>query len=174
MADTFLIGDTHCQTSNLTHTRLKELLHYDENTGVFIWLECRSLDKVGNIAGTTNKRGYRKIKVLSRAYSSHRLAWFYVYGSWPKNTIDHIDGDKANNAIKNLRDVRHFENLQNVKLVRSTNESGFLGVSTHGDKFRARMCVNSKNKHLGLFDTPEEAHQAYVEAKRIHHPFNTL
>lgn len=86
----------------LTVERLRELLDYDPETGVFRWKEPRRKCRVGEVAGSLRKDGYVKIQVDGRFYQAHRLAWLCVYGVWP-SAIDHIDGNRANNAIANLR-----------------------------------------------------------------------
>lgn len=103
---------------------------------------------------------------------AHRLAWFYVNGVWPKGHIDHIDGNKTNNSIDNLRDVSRSMNLQNQKKAHRGKSSGLpLGVHlSRGGRFMAQLRVNGKNKSFGTFDTPESAHEAYLQAKEYYHP----
>lgn len=106
---------------------------------------------------------------------AHRLAWLYVYGEWPNGDIDHIDGDRLNNRIANLRDVSRRVNLENQRRPKACNKSGFLGVKTFRDqRFQARIQVRGVQLHLGTFDTPHEAHAAYVAAKRNLHQGCTL
>jgi hypothetical protein len=147
----------------LTQERLKELLQYDPNTGVFTWLKPTSNRvKVGSIA-TTNSRGYIIIGIDSVRYFAHRLAWLYMTGSMPKDVIDHIDGNPSNNRINNLREATQQQNLHNLrKSVKNT--SGYKGVHFHKgtSKWRAVVTVDNKPKHLGLYLTPEEANIAYT------------
>lgn len=93
-------------------------------------------------------------------------------GSWPKDQIDHINGDRTDNRFSNLRDVTNEINNQNKKRAQSNNRLGLLGVCHHQGGFRARIAVNGKSKCLGVYLTPELAHQVYLDAKRrLHHGF---
>ena len=161
----------------ITQARLKELLAYDPLTGVFTRLKKTNRNKViGSEAGSVNAEGYVLIGVDGARYMAHRLAWLYVFGSLPTKLIDHINHDKSDNRIENLREVTQSENLQNQVSPRKTTKSGFLGVSWDGanKKWMAVIKTNRKLKNLGRFDTPEQAHQKYLAAKRELHPFNTL
>ncbi len=89
-------------------------------------------------------------------------------------TIDHINGDKVDNRLENLRLVSHGENLQNIRKPMRNNTSGFLGVCRSGGKFMATISVNGKSLNLGSFDKPEAAHAAYVAAKRRLHACCTI
>ena len=163
-------------TADLTAARLREVLNYDPNTGVFQWkANLRGGVKFGDQAGCVNTQGYVVIRIGGRLYRSNRLAWLYVNGSWPVNHIDHIDGNTANDRIENLRDVTHSLNMQNVTKARRNNESsGLLGVSRHGTGWRAYINCNGKRTNLGTFATPELAHAAYLHCKRRLHPANML
>jgi uncharacterized membrane protein len=109
-------------------------------------------------------------------YRAHRICWFHTYGVWPTHDIDHINGDKSDNRISNLRDVPKSINIQNEKRARKNNASGLMGVVFRKDrnKWTATVRVNGKPKRLGSFSTPEEAHQAYLDGKRLYHPGFTL
>lgn len=159
----------------LTAERLRELLHYDPETGVFTRaVRTSNRTHVGDIAGTCNTLGYRSICIDSRYFAEHRLAWLYVTGRWPVDDIDHLDGNRANNAFRNLRDVPRATNLQNQRRASRNSKTGFLGVIAYGEKFRATISLNRTHRFLGTFDTPEEAHQAYLKAKRAIHDGCTL
>jgi hypothetical protein len=160
----------------ITQERLKQLFMYDENTGNFIRLvNRRGNGRSGRVAGHCNKAlGYILIGVDYGMYRAHRLAWLYVYGVWPQHDIDHINGVKTDNRIANLRDVPPVVNSQNLKKAPSTNKLGFLGVSFWQNKYRAVIRVEGKQKYLGSYETPELAHQAYVEAKRKYHEGCTI
>jgi hypothetical protein len=160
----------------LTQEQLKELLHYDLETGIFTWKVHRNhLANVGDVAGGPNKGGYIQIVVAGHKLYAHRLAWLYVHGEWPPYQIDHIDGRRDFNAIANLRLATNAENGQNIKGARSHNPLGLLGAHLHEcGKYQARITVNRAQICLGVFTTPEEAHAAYVEAKRKYHKFGTL
>jgi hypothetical protein len=161
----------------LTQARLKELLTYDPETGDFFWIanpRRRALPE-GNKAGTTNEsRGCRQIGINQRFYRSHRLAWLYMTGEWPKHEIDHIDGNPSNNCFSNLRDVPRGVNQQNIRKPLKNNSVGYLGVKKVNNRFAARLWANKVQHHLGYFATPEEAHAAYLIAKRRMHPGCTI
>jgi len=162
----------------LTQEKLKELLYYDQLTGVFKWkIKPRQSVNIGDIAGTILKKGYISIAINRKRYQAHRLAWLYVYGKWPENQIDHKDTVKHHNWIKNLREATNTQNQQN-KIVanRNNKSSGILGVQLdkRSCKYKASIRVDYKPIHLGYFETKEEAHEAYITAKRELHPFNTI
>ena len=150
----------------LTQAELKQLLHYDPETGLFTRLTSPTQKiKIGDIAGF-KCNGYIRITLNYKSYAAHRLAWLYVYGSFPKNQIDHINQDRSDNRINNLRDVTVQQNAFNLPL-KVTNKHGYTGIEWHKNmqKYRAQIKINYKSKHLGYFDCPKEAHQAYLKAK---------
>jgi hypothetical protein len=158
--------------------RVRELLDYDAFTGVFVWRVRRNNNnnaRQGAVAGTLNM-GYVVIAVDDRLYQAHRLAWLWTHGAWPAGHIDHIDGNKANNALANLRDVTRNVNQQNRKRAKRNSTSGFLGVSWYAPsrKWRAQIGLAGKTWNLGLFTTPEDAHARYLAVKREIHEGNTL
>ena len=154
----------------LSQERLKKILNYDPETGAFEWkTRTANCIHVGDVAGSNDKYGYWQIQVDGKCCFAHRLAWLYVYGVWPENHIDHIDGVKNNNRIVNLRDVTCLVNSQNQRSAQCINTSGFLGVSAVGKVFRARIRIDGKLKCLGTHKTPESAHEAYLVAKRELH-----
>jgi len=158
----------------LTQARLKELLDYDPDSGIFTWLVSRGNVRAGTVISNTNKDGYICIKVSGKQYKAHRIAWLFVYGVWPKNEIDHKDTIRNHNWIDNLRDVTKSGNQQNLIKARCDNKTGLLGVSYHQGKYQSAIKIDRKNIHLGIFSTPEEAHQAYISAKRMYHPNGML
>ncbi len=113
------------------------------------------------LAGTTDKKGYRKMMIFGKEYYLHRLIWLYCNGIFPRFETDHIDGKKANNRISNLRDVTKSENQKNRKL-RSDNTTGVNGVyyDEKKDKFSATISLDGRSVLLGTFKTLEEATQA--------------
>jgi hypothetical protein len=153
----------------LTADRLRELVHYDPQTGEFTWVKKRRRCSVGKRAGCTMKNGYRTIRVDDTLYLAHRLAWLYVTGDWPTDQIDHINGVRNDNRFENLRKATNLQNAHNRKYTR--NKSGFQGVRKENSKWLAEIKVDYKPVRLGLFNTPEEAHAAYCEAKKRHHSF---
>jgi hypothetical protein len=142
----------------LTQKRLKELLKYDPDTGLFTWLVNRSRKaRFGLIAGYTDKQGYSKIIISGVSYKAHRLAWIYIYGSFPENGIDHINKNKSDNRIENLRDCDQSENMRNQKLYKS-NKSGVPGVMLResSNRWLASISYNKKlirlGNHIDWFD----------------------
>jgi len=155
----------------LTQEYLKSILSYDPETGLFTDIKTKK------IIGKKYKSKYVFIYISNKNHYAHRLAWLYVHGNIPKNCIDHIDGIKYNNKISNLREATSAQNSQNIKKAHSSNKStGLLGVHLRKDtgKFQVRIDINNKQKYIGNFKTKEEAHEAYVKAKRKYHEFNTL
>jgi hypothetical protein len=136
----------------ITQKRVKEALQYSPETGVFKWkIQTSVRISVGDDAGTKTRTGYIHIKLDGYIYAAHRLIWMYMYGFFPKN-IDHIDHDRSNNRLPNLRDVTHIENMSNQK-IRSTNTSGIMGVrwDENRNKWHTRIRAQGKNFHLGRF-----------------------
>lgn len=152
---------------------LKTHIAYDPLTGVFVWIAPRSTRlKPGDVAGRVSNRGYRHIMLNNRRYAAHHLAWLWVYGVLPSREIDHINGNRDDNRVINLREATRSENQQNVGK-RSDNSSGFTGVSWNAKtkSWKAQIAVNKKKIHIGLFSDPSTAHQAYLSAKRALHIF---
>lgn len=154
----------------ITHERLKELLHYEPETGFFRWKVIRTNGmKIGQIAGGSHGDGYIAIGVMKKIYLAHRLAWFYMTGEFPANEIDHKDMNRSNNTWSNLREVSGTVNRQNIKSARRHNKTGFLGVHRNKFSFCAQIRIQGKPVWLGSFRTAELAHDAYIAAKRKHH-----
>ena len=159
--------------TNLPHDRLREVLNYDADTGTFTWrIKLGRKVVVGREAGSTHSSGYVTIRIDTQRYYAHRLAWCYVYGSWPPDEIDHINGDRADNRIANLRTATRKQNMENR--AHATGASGYRGVCwlEANQKWRASITHNGKCIHLGLFGTAEEASAAYKEAAAIYHTHN--
>jgi hypothetical protein len=144
----------------LTIERLRELLHYDPETG--LWTRLTSprygLD-AGTAAGSRAVSGHLTIQIDGRSYYAHRLAFFWMTGAWVPE-VDHRDTDKANNRWSNLRAATRQQNNAN-KTVNRNNQLGLKGVSRFRSRFRARMMVDRKEIPLGVFDCPAAAHLAY-------------
>lgn len=157
---------------------LKRRLHYDQESGHFTWLidsGGRREIKKGTRAGSVCKtHGYRLIGVDGSILRAGRLAWFYVTGEWPDGDIDHIDTVKDHDWFSNLRDVPHHVNNQNLRKAHKDNQSGYLGVCAIGNKWRATIFVDGRQKSLGCFPDPAVAHAAYLDAKRLLHEGCTL
>ena len=161
----------------LTQARLKELLHYDPDTGALTWRVAPSnCVKAGSVAGAITAYGYVQVSVDSTLHRAHRLAFLYMVGEIPPNAVDHVNGDRADNRWCNLRLATPSENQQNLRGPLSNSKSGLLGVSWHarGKKWQAQIKVDAVKHHLGCFTDKHEAHAAYLKAKAELHPFSTL
>lgn len=162
---------------SITPTRLRELLHYDPDTGVFTWRVSRGgMAQAGSVAGTTHPQGYLRITVDRRLYLAHRLAFFYTHGRWPTNEIDHVNCVRSDNRLINLREATRSENKQNSRCAQMNSKSGLLGVCWDKRRGRwvAKITLDGNTMHLGYFDSSEEAHAAYLEAKARVHTFQTI
>ena len=150
----------------MNQEQLKAEFHYDPVTGVFRrrFAKPFSNRRPWSVAGSVATKGYLQISVGGKLFMAHRLAWMYVYGDWPKEQIDHINGRKDDNRIDNLRDVSGSINMLNQTKPRGKK---LLGVTWHESrkKWQARLKINRESKSLGMFETQEEAHQAYMTAK---------
>ena len=148
----------------ITAEELRKQLDYDPATGVFTRRISNNFRyKIGDVAGSYDKDGYIRIQVQGRLYIAHRLAWLYVHGAWPPAQIDHINGVRDDNRIANLREATNTDNCRNAKKRRNTR-CALKGVYMEGKRFCASICVHGKSMRLGLYDTEEEAHAAYVAA----------
>ena len=145
---------------------LRKLFAYDPLQGGFIRLvRSGSRGRIGPVHGCLDKKGYLVIGIGGRNYFCHRLAWALYYGEWPNGDLDHIDGEKTNNKITNLRIAKPEENNRNKSSI-ATNTSGFRGVCIEGKKFRATIRFEGKKINLGTYETAQEAHAAYVTASK--------
>ena len=161
---------TTTPANELTAEYLRSVLHYSPETGIFTWkVSTSNRVKTGDIAGSQNGLGYLQIKVCSRLYRAHRLAWLYIHGSWPTDQIDHINRIRTDNRISNLREVSNKQNQQN-KSKSSHNTSGYQGVRWHkrDSKWVAQIKHNQKLIHLGYFSILEEALSARKAAEKLY------
>jgi DNA-dependent RNA polymerase auxiliary subunit epsilon len=157
---------TTTKKRDITADELRDLLHYDPETGGFTWLVANSnRAKAGARAGGFKPDGYRHIRINGKLHYEHRLVWLHVHGAMPTKFIDHIDGDPSNNRLENLREATNAQNNANKRKHRD-NTSGRKGVSWHagGKKWHARISVNNKAIHIGYFDKLEDAAVAYQAA----------
>lgn len=149
---------------DLSQQRLKEVLHYDQESGEFTWLVPTSNRvKVGQVAGNSTGHEYHRIRIDGGLYYAHRLAVLYMTGAWPDNKVDHKSINKRDNGWENLREATNQQNSANVP-VSKNNGVGLKGVSRDGNKYRAHITIDGKYRHLGSFDNPKDAHSAYVNA----------
>jgi hypothetical protein len=144
----------------ITHIELLTRFHYCPTTGQFF----RITAKGRRPAGTRNSCGYIRIVIDRKAYLAHRLAWLYVHGRFPAADTDHINGDRADNRISNLRDVPRSVNAANRHTANKNNASHVLGVSARRNRWVAQRSIQGTNRYLGMFDTAEAAQHAYAAA----------
>lgn len=159
---------------SLTQERLKELVQYDPETGIFINLSMPSRKRgIGSILGREDYDGCIMISVIEKSYPAHRLAWLYMTGSMPNGYIDHINHIKGDNRFVNLRDVSPKENSRN-KALRPTNTSGYHGISLDklSDIWKVTIGVNGYVIDLGSFKNKNDAIIARKMAEYEHgfHP----
>lgn len=142
----------------LTQHHLKTLVSYDPETGVFV------RKSNGKVAGGKDN-GYLRIFLEGKRYRAHQLAWLYIHGVWPRKDIDHIDLNRSNNRISNLREATRSENLRNTKPQRR-NKTGLKGVRPDRNRkgYIAQISFGGRTTYLGRFDTPAEASATYMAA----------
>lgn len=160
--------------NNLTASDISERLSYDPLTGIMRWKRARVAARIGTEAGWVTLKGYSQVQIDGAYLYCHRLAWLLTHGEWPKGEIDHINGDKTDNRIENLRDVDGKTNRQNIRKSKINSSTGLLGVHPHQGAFKAEICIDGKNIHLGVFSKAIDGHKAYVMAKRELHQGSTI
>jgi len=147
-------------------------LHYNPETGLFTWACAGKGIRAGAIAGHLDAEGYWVVKVGYRPYRAHRLAWFLTHGEWPAGEVDHINHERADNRIFNLRVVDRAGNMQNQQRPHVDNKScGLLGVTWNKQhkRWQAKIVARKVRHHVGYFSDPQVAHEAYMAAKRRLH-----
>lgn len=157
--------DMYC---GLTQARLKEAYNYDSETGFLTRkVDCGTRWRRGEIVGTIQVNGYRSVSLGSRRFLAHRLIWLYVFGRWPAADIDHINRNRDDNRISNLREATRGQNNINSK-VQHNNTSGYKGA--YYDRRRkcwyAEIWVNNQKIFLGRYETAANAGAAYLEAAK--------
>jgi len=145
---------------------------YDSTTGHITRIKSAGNVKAGSLCNTLSSKGYVRIFFNGSRYLAHRLAWLFTYGYWPENQVDHINGNKTDNRISNLRCVNTSTNCTNQRAARINNKLGIQGVHLikSSGRFRAICSVNKRTHHLGVFDTAEEASIAYETFKNPYMP----
>lgn len=152
----------------LTHPYLLSILDYNSETGIFTWKKRMSSKAMpGDKAGCVKSTGYMMVRINGHYYYLHRLAWFYHYQEWPTQQIDHIDQNKQNNAISNLRNVDQYTNMSNRPTMQNNN-SGVTGVCycNTTSKWKAYINRNGKRVNLGTFLDRDFAIKARKEAEQ--------
>lgn len=153
----------------LTAEYVRALLTYEPGTGAFRWNVRRRGIVKGQVAGTTGKHGYRYIMIDGRLYRSSRLAWLITHGRWPDPEVDHRNGKRADDRLRNLREATRAQNLANRGLQKN-NTSGFKGVRrSFSGRWRASIWKDGKEYWLGVFDKKREAAAAYAKAAEALH-----
>lgn len=163
--------------NKLTAGRLRSVLTYFPIAGCFYWrLRTSNRIKVGDLAGAPHNAGYIQIMVDGENHLAHRLAWLHFYGEWPAQEVDHMNGDRLDNGITNLRDVPNAINMQNLRGPTSKNTSGFLGVSWSAKDrtWVAHISLRNRSHYVGSYDDPATAYAAYIARKRLMHEGCTL
>jgi hypothetical protein len=148
--------------------QIKKLIKYNHKNGEFYRKKSMGNSKKGLIRNTTHN-GYLRILILGKRYRCHRLAWLLYYGKHPVKFIDHINGDRSDNRIINLREVTNSENCQNQIRPQKTNKSGYLGVVKHYKNWQANITLMGVRHYLGTFKTAKEAYCAYLNKKKEIH-----
>jgi hypothetical protein len=179
---------------DITAALVRQLLDYNPQTGELIWkirtpdmffssgnwsaeLKCKRFNETtaGQRAGCFSKEGYLQVKFGGRQYRAHRLIWLIVFGEFPAEEIDHLNGKRDDNSLANLRLANRSGNMQN-KGKGANNTSGVIGVYWHKprNKWRAIIRYNGRRIDLGRFDRIEDAANAYLEAKKKYHSFQPV
>ena len=155
--------------ADLSPDLVKTLYSYQPETGLLIWVGSKQPTRNGKRAGFSHPLGHRYVRVGRHNYKEHRIAWLLYYGEWPKDQIDHVNGDPSDNRIGNLRAATSSQNQAN-KGIQKNNSTGFKGVGFRPDRgFFAVIKKDRKSHYLGSFATAEEAHFAYADAARRMH-----
>lgn len=153
-----------------------DALEYHADSGSFTWRTHSKRSNIGKLAGNIHNRGYWRIRIHGKTYLAHRLVWFFEHGEFPDSFLDHINGNRLDNRIENLRQANYELNAQNKRVAYKNNKCGFLGVrwSVTSKAWMASIKHKGVRTHLGVFKTPEEASAAYIAAKRRLHEGCTI
>lgn len=165
----------HTKAERINLGNVHAIFWYDD--GILRWQKSLTGKNriAGAVAGYLNDGGYTVVETGGKTIGAHRIIWLMHNGTWPAGEIDHLNGVRSDNRIENLRDVVHVTNAENRRSASRHSRSGHLGVEhLASDRFRARIRSNGKLHELGVFDSAEAAHKAYVRAKRMLHAGNTL
>jgi hypothetical protein len=155
--------------NELSFDLAQSLFVYDGQTGLLQWRVKRGNRLPGQAVGTPDTHGHLRFKLNGLAYAVHRVCWLLGNGENAKGEVDHWNGERADNRKENLRDADRFLNAENRRRAHKNNRLGKLGVRPVGARFEARITVRKRQVSLGLFDTADQAHGAYLSAKREWH-----
>lgn len=155
----------HNNDNLISQEEIKELLDYNPETGELHWKHWRPGVRKDMSAGCLRDDGYIQLIIGHRTYRAHRLAWMYVHGRWPDGDIDHVNMNRSDNRLANLREASRSQNVANSR-ARANNPTGLKGVSfcKRKGKFRSQIKIKGRQKFLGHFNSAEDAHAAYVKA----------
>lgn len=155
--------------SEITAERVRDLLDYCAEDGNFRWRSAHKRANAGSIAGQLRPNGYRCIAIDGTRYLAHRLVWLHCFGEIPVGFVDHINRDRSDNRLENLRLCSHSQNCRNRP--GAAGEGCIKGVSWHRQrqKWQAQIKVDGRNRYLGLFSTKEQAAAAYDAAASVEH-----
>lgn len=147
----------------ITQKELKNLMTLDQETGEFTWLKrMGGTATTGSAVGSYDAKGYKTTSIYGKHYKIHRLIWLYIFGIWPAGVLDHIDGNKSNNCLSNLRDTNQMINGTNRTKLNKNNTSGYMGVYRDKKKWNAEIIYLGEKFRLGSYNTPEEANEALI------------
>ncbi len=139
--------------NDITYDTVNDLLRYDPESGDLFWRANRAKMKAGSVAGGIGGKGYWHVSINNKSYLAHRIIWLIYYGRWPEDQLDHINHNKLDNRIKNLRSVMGYENNRNTT-IRKDNKSGVIGVFWHSTQkvWESNIGVDGQLKYLGIYD----------------------
>lgn len=164
-------------SADLSPERVRELFDYDPLTGLLKWKQAAGRwgrIKAGSTAGGVSTGGYLQVRVDGKSRMVHRMAWIHANGAIETEMIDHINGDRTDNRLCNLRQATRAINTQNIKRANSLSRHGRLGITPNHKAWKALISINGKQRYLGTFKTADEAQAAYLAAKRQLHEGCTL
>lgn len=153
-----LVGGSSPKTNDMTAAEVGAVISYDAATGAFAWVTGTGRHKA--TPGTVAANGYLMVRLGGKLRLMHRLAWLLHYGAWPTHGLDHVNGDRLDNRIENLRDVPHDVNIRNHKRVKTAQ---MVGPVRNGENWDCYIFKYGDSELVGTFATTETATAAYIE-----------